>query len=63
VGWLKSQGQKLGVELPKGVSDGVKKTAANLVEQHGSDVLPTLCKMHFRTSSEVLSRIVSDHPK
>jgi len=63
VGWLKSQGQKLGVELPKGVSDGVKQTAATLVEQHGSDILPTLCKMHFRTSSEVLSRIVSDHPK
>lgn len=63
LGWLKSQGQKLGVELPKGVSDGVKKTAATLVEQHGGDILSTLCKTHFRTSSEVLSGIVSDHPK
>ncbi|MCF7787859.1 MAG: ribonuclease HIII [Prosthecobacter sp.] len=63
VGWLKSQGQKFGMDFPKGVSEGVKQTAVNLVEQHSSNVLPTLCKMHFRTSSEVLSRIVSDHPK
>jgi ribonuclease HIII len=62
VRWLKSEGQKFGMELPKGVSAGVKKTATNLVEQHGSDVLQTLCKMHFRTSSEVLSQIVSDQP-
>ncbi|MDI1313863.1 ribonuclease HIII [Prosthecobacter sp.] len=58
--WLNSQGQKFGMELPKGVSEGVKQTAANLVKLHGNDVLPKLCKMHFRTSSEVLSRIVSD---
>ena len=63
VRWLKSEGQKFGQEFPKGVSEGVKKTAANLVEKHGSDVLLTLCKMHFRTSSEVISQIVSDQPK
>ena len=62
VRWLKSEGQKFSMELPKGVSAGVKKTAANLVEQHGSNVLQSLCKMHFRTSSEVLSQIVSDQP-
>lgn len=63
VGWLKSQSQKLGMEIPKGVSEGVKQTAIDLVHRHGSDVLPTLCKMHFRTSSELQSRIVSDHTK
>lgn len=63
VDWLKSQGQKFGIEFPKGVSEGVKQTAIKLVEQHGSNVLPSVCKMHFRTSSEVLSRIVSDLPK
>ncbi len=63
VRWLKSEGLKFGLEFPKGVSEGVKQTAINLVEKLGSDVLPSLCKMHFRTSSEVLSRIVSDHPK
>ena len=62
VRWLKSEGQKFSMELPKGVSAGVKKTAANLVEQHGSNVLQSLCKMHFRTSSEVLPQIVSDQP-
>ncbi len=63
VGWLKSQGQQLGVELPKGVSSGVKQTAMDLVKQRGEDVLQTLCKMHFRTSSEVLSGGVSDSTK
>lgn len=63
VGWLKSQGLKFGMDFPKGASEGVKQTAVDLVQQHGGDVLPTLCKMHFRTSFEVLSRIVSDHPK
>jgi len=63
VGWLKSEGQKIGMELPKGVSAGVKQTAATLAAQHGSHFLQTLCKMHFRTSSEVLSQIVSDQPQ
>lgn len=63
VNWLKSQSRKFGLDILKGVSEGVKQTAIRLVEQHGSSVLPTLCKMHFRTSTEVLSRIVSDYPK
>ncbi|WP_395744958.1 ribonuclease HIII [Prosthecobacter sp.] len=61
VGWLKSQSQKFSLELPKGVSPVVKQAAASLAQQHGNDLLPALCKMHFRTSSEVLSRSVSDH--
>ena len=60
VRWLKSEGQKFGMEFPKGVSAGVKQTATGLVEKHGNGVLPALCKMHFRTSSEVLTGIVSD---
>jgi ribonuclease HIII len=63
VRWLKSEGQKFGMEFPKGVSPGVKQTASGLVEKHGNDVLPALCKMHFRTSTEVLSQIVSDQLK
>ena len=63
VGWLKAQSQKMGMDFPKGVSESVKQTATRLVELHGGDVLESLCKMHFRTSSEVLSRIVSDLPK
>ena len=60
VGWLKVQGKPFGVEFPKGVSQSVKQMAAKLLKEHGSDVLHTLCKMHFRTSSEVLSGLVSD---
>ncbi len=63
VGWLKSQGQPFGMELPRGVSNSVKQTAADLVKQRGEDILQTLCKMHFRTSSEVLSGVASDFPK
>jgi ribonuclease HIII len=63
VGWLKAQGQPFGLELPKGVSSAVKQIASDLVKQHGSDILSRLCKMHFRTSSEILSGSVSDSTK
>jgi ribonuclease HIII len=60
VGWLNAQSQKWGVNFYKGVSESVKQTAASLVQLHGRDALPTFCKMHFRTSSEILSGMVSD---
>jgi ribonuclease HIII len=63
VGWLKSEGRQFGMELPKGVSHSVKQIAADLIKQHGSEVLQPLCKMHFRTSSEVLSGFTADYPK
>ncbi|WP_395735449.1 ribonuclease HIII [Prosthecobacter sp.] len=63
LGWLKAQGQAHGLEFPKGVSNSVKQVAASLVEQHGGDILSALCKMHFRTSSEVLFGAVSETPQ
>jgi ribonuclease HIII len=57
VGWLKSQSQRFGIELPKGVSPSVKQNAAGLVNKHGRDVLTSLSKMHFRTADEVLSGV------
>lgn len=60
VGWLNAQTQKWGVNFYKGVSESVKQSAASLVQLHGREVLSTLCKMHFRTSSEILSGVVSD---
>ncbi|WP_395751537.1 ribonuclease HIII [Prosthecobacter sp.] len=63
VGWLRSEGQAYGMEFPKGVSNSVKQAAATLINQHGSDILPALCKMHFRTSSEVLFGSVSETPQ
>ncbi|MFN0077691.1 MAG: ribonuclease HIII [Prosthecobacter sp.] len=57
VGWLKSQSQRLGIELPKGVSPIVKQNAAALVGKHGGEILQLLSKLHFRTAGEVLGRI------
>lgn len=59
VTWLNSQTNRLGLEIPKGVSNNVKQAARKLVEMHGPPILPTLCKMHFRTSSEVMQ---DNHP-
>lgn len=55
VTWLRDTGSRLGVELPKGVSENVKTTARSLVRAHGSDFLHTLTKSHFRTTQEVNS--------
>ncbi len=41
-------------ELSKGVSSQVKEQAKSIVEKMGSEALPDFCKMHFRTSYEVL---------
>lgn len=60
VGWLKSQGQRFGVDIPKGVSETVKQTAAMLVNKHGPGLLPMLTKTHFRTSQELPAPAVSD---
>ena len=53
VSWLHDTGTRLGVELPKGVSENVKTTARSLINIHGSDVLKGLTKTHFRTSQEL----------
>ncbi len=53
VNWLRTQGQTLGIELPKGVSDSVKRTARELANKHGPGLLRLLCKTHFRTTAEV----------
>lgn len=60
VGWLKSQSQHYTLEIPKGVSQSVKQVAAHLVKKHGSDVLKLLGKLHFRTSTEILTGIDSN---
>lgn len=53
VKWLKSESERLGVELPKGASTQVKQSARKLMEEGGSELLKTLSKMHFRTASEL----------
>jgi ribonuclease HIII len=53
VRWLDETGKRLGVVLPKGVSEGVKAAAKLLVTQQGPDALSKVAKKHFRTSAEV----------
>lgn len=56
VRWLQDAGERLGVELAKGVSPMVKAGAARLIETHGADVLRAVAKMHFKTANEVLGQ-------
>jgi len=58
VRWLDTHSKKLGVLLPKGVSEGVKSAALAVVEKFGREALRTIAKMHFRTSAEVLGENV-----
>jgi ribonuclease HIII len=55
VRWLKETGDRLGLPLPKGASPAVKQAAAALIRLHGSDVLPKIAKMHFKTAAEVVA--------
>ena len=55
VRWLDAAGQRAGVTLPKGASGAVKQAAAAYIAKHGSEALPGVAKMHFRTAHEVLS--------
>lgn len=60
--WLKDKGKLLGVEIPKGVSEKVKETAALLAKTHGGAILQQLCKVHFRTASEIPQEFDSAAP-
>lgn len=53
IDWLEREGKRFNVTLAKGVSPKVKQTASALIKEHGTQILPTLAKMHFKTSSEV----------
>lgn len=58
VTWLKNEGDRIGIELPKGVSVAVKTNARKLIEQCGPHLLPRFAKMHFRTARELLEGLV-----
>jgi ribonuclease HIII len=60
VRWLDTRGEQLGITLPKGVSAAVKSAGRAVVEKAGRDALPTIAKMHFRTSAEVLGENQSE---
>ena len=51
---LKKLEQDFGVKLPKGASAAVEAAGREFVAKHGSDALPKVAKMHFRTAYRVL---------
>ncbi len=63
VKWLEETGRRSGTSLPKGVSEGVKEAARQLVAQRGEQALSLVAKMHFRTAAEVLGRPVAAEVK
>jgi ribonuclease HIII len=48
------------MSLPKGAAPIVIETGLQLVEKYGVEILDKVAKCHFKTKSEILSRISSD---
>jgi len=53
INWLDREGKKLGIRLERGVSQGVKSAAEELVKAKGADGLRQVAKVHFRTAHDV----------
>lgn len=53
VRWLKSESDRQGMELPKGAAANVKEAAKKIMADGGETALWSLCKMHFRTATEL----------
>ena len=52
---LREMGKRYNLAIPKGASALVKKAAVELVSHHGPAALRDACKLHFKTTDEVLS--------
>lgn len=52
---MKKLSKKCGIELPKGASEKVITTGKELVRLQGSEILPKVGKMHFKTAQVILS--------
>ena len=55
VDWISQCSRKLGIELPKGVSQAVKEAGRSFIEEKGRDQLHLIAKMHFKTVAEISS--------
>jgi ribonuclease HIII len=51
---MKNLEKEFSMPLPRGASAAVEEAARKLVERHEANVLPRVCKMHFRTRYRVL---------
>jgi len=52
--WFIREGKKLNINLPKGASEAVDKTAGDLVKKFGPDILQQIAKVHFKTTKKFL---------
>lgn len=50
---MKTLGEEVGLELPKGASAAVKEAAKKLIAKFGPEVLDKVAKTHFKTASEL----------
>jgi ribonuclease HIII len=50
---LKTLGEELGMELPKGASHIVKEVAKKLIAKWGREILDKAAKTHFKTAGEI----------
>lgn len=55
IDWIDQASTACGITLPLGASDRVVDAARQLVDQRGQDALSLAAKMHFRTTTAVLS--------
>ncbi len=52
--WFEAQRKVLGIELPKGASVTVEKTANDIKDKFGEAKLKELVKIHFRTTNKII---------
>jgi ribonuclease HIII len=54
---MKQLEKEYAMPLPRGASASVEEAAKSLVARHGSEILPKISKMHFRTRYRVLGQV------
>lgn len=52
--WFEKASTEIGIKIPKGASSIVEKTAKEIRNKFGDDVLTKLVKRHFKTSNKIL---------
>jgi ribonuclease HIII len=52
---LEQLGKTCGMKLPKGAGPQVLECGRKLVSTAGKEILPKVCKMHFKTAQEILA--------
>ncbi|WP_411827136.1 ribonuclease HIII [Luteolibacter sp. AS25] len=58
IDWMDAAGKKVGYEIPLGASARVVETGKKLVTAHGPEVLSKFAKLHFKTTQQVVGRLL-----